>query len=617
MDCHSWDSPKCLVENSDTGGLQVNKETKNLLEKAVVPVDVVAIVGLYRTGKTYLMNRLAGRSTGFDIGSTIQAKTKGIWAWLRPHPVQTGMCRLLLDSEGLGDPEKGDKNHDVWTFVLAVLLSNTLIYNSQGTIDQDAIDKLRFVSDISEYVKVKTRSNDDENEFDNYFPKFIWAVRDFQLELELDGRPCTADEYMENALVIKKGVSRTVSDCNLPRQSLKRHFPTRKCFVFPQPLEDMKDIPKLDSLPTSDLTKDFLAATKTILEYLEANSHPKFIRGAAVTGRGLAILADTYVKAIQDGAIPCIENAVDAMARAHNSKAAEDALDYYRTKIRNISFPTETLELLSEHHRKCEEKAFDLFSTTSIFDNEKKYREKMAETINHEYQKVQRENQEASDAKCQIILEQLYAPIDEKVKMGAYFRAGGYTFYKEDMDKLKKDYKLTLHKGVKDAEKLQNFIDSQASLKEGIKNMEDKLNEGSKEWAEQKSKADKAEMEKAKAQDLAMKTMANIEEMIKSQQKTLEQLSKKLEKEQKSKADKAMVKQVEGKIEEMEKSFKEQDGVRMKEIEELKSRLEEIEKERLEEIEKKRLEEIEKKRAKNGKYGLSQLGLSKMLSGKL
>ena len=43
---------------------------------------------------------------GFDLGSTIQSKTKGIWVWCRPHPKNAGQCLLLLDTEGLGDVEK-------------------------------------------------------------------------------------------------------------------------------------------------------------------------------------------------------------------------------------------------------------------------------------------------------------------------------------------------------------------------------------------------------------------------------------------------------------------------------------------------------------------------------
>ena len=56
-------APISLVEN-DNAQLSVNREAIETLEKISHPVVVVAIVGLYRTGKSYLMNRLAGQNHG-------------------------------------------------------------------------------------------------------------------------------------------------------------------------------------------------------------------------------------------------------------------------------------------------------------------------------------------------------------------------------------------------------------------------------------------------------------------------------------------------------------------------------------------------------------------------
>jgi len=40
---------------------------------------------------------------------------------------------------------QGDTKNDLTLFTLAALLSSTLVYNSRGTIDQQAVDRLRFV----------------------------------------------------------------------------------------------------------------------------------------------------------------------------------------------------------------------------------------------------------------------------------------------------------------------------------------------------------------------------------------------------------------------------------------------------------------------------------------
>lgn len=98
-------APICLVENHNER-LSVNQKAIEILDKISQPVVVVAIVGLYRTGKSYLMNCLAGQNRGFPLGSTVQSQTKGIWMWCVPHPTMPKYTLVLLDTEGLGDVEK-------------------------------------------------------------------------------------------------------------------------------------------------------------------------------------------------------------------------------------------------------------------------------------------------------------------------------------------------------------------------------------------------------------------------------------------------------------------------------------------------------------------------------
>ena len=77
---------------SDASGKPcISPEMRDILASAASnkPLVVVAIAGVYRSGKSYLMERLArasgvvGQGSGFPLGSTVQSKTKGIWAWLR------------------------------------------------------------------------------------------------------------------------------------------------------------------------------------------------------------------------------------------------------------------------------------------------------------------------------------------------------------------------------------------------------------------------------------------------------------------------------------------------------------------------------------------------------
>ena len=143
---------------------------------------------MYRTGKSYLLNRiLLNRNNGFGVGPTINPHTKGLWCWGSPlkGTTQDGekVNILIIDSEGIGALDE-DQNHDLKIFTLAILSSSVFIYNSVGSIDENAIQNLSLVINLTKNIQVDTHSEDEDPEdLAQYFPTFFWVVRDFALQL--------------------------------------------------------------------------------------------------------------------------------------------------------------------------------------------------------------------------------------------------------------------------------------------------------------------------------------------------------------------------------------------------------------------------------------------------
>lgn len=107
-----------------------------MMEQIKGPLGVISVAGMYRTGKSYFLNRvLLNRQKGFGVGPTINPCTKGIWIWGTPlsgfntngEPINI----LVADSEGLGGIDE-DNNHDMRIFSLALLISSYFVYNSMG-----------------------------------------------------------------------------------------------------------------------------------------------------------------------------------------------------------------------------------------------------------------------------------------------------------------------------------------------------------------------------------------------------------------------------------------------------------------------------------------------------
>jgi hypothetical protein len=64
---------------------------------------------------------------------------------------------IVIDTEGLGGLDE-DNDHDMRIFSLALLLSSYFVYNSMGSIDENALNSLSFVTNMSKYIKTKLAS---------------------------------------------------------------------------------------------------------------------------------------------------------------------------------------------------------------------------------------------------------------------------------------------------------------------------------------------------------------------------------------------------------------------------------------------------------------------------
>lgn len=64
-------------------------QAKRLLQSIHKPIAVITIAGVYRSGKSYLVNRLLrNKHNGFATGSSVQPVTRGLSLWGRPIPAQ-------------------------------------------------------------------------------------------------------------------------------------------------------------------------------------------------------------------------------------------------------------------------------------------------------------------------------------------------------------------------------------------------------------------------------------------------------------------------------------------------------------------------------------------------
>ncbi|XP_041497910.1 guanylate-binding protein 6-like [Microtus oregoni] len=524
-------APICLVENHKDQ-LSVNQTAIEILDNISQPVVVVAIVGLYRTGKSYLMNRLAGQNHGFPLGSTVQSETKGIWMWCVPHPTKPKHTLVLLDTEGLGDVEKGDPKNDSWIFALAVLLSSTFVYNSMGTINQQAMEQLHYVTELTELIRAKSFPNPDgiynSTEFVSFFPDFIWAVRDFMLELQIDGESVTEDEYLENALKLIPGDSPRIQASNLSRECIRHFFPKRKCFVFDQPTHNKALLRKLDTISEDQLDPMFQEQTRAFVSYIFTAAKVKTLKeGIKVTGNRLGTLVSTYVDAISSGAVPCVDNAVTTLAQRENSAAVQKAAEHYSEQMgQRLRLPTDTLQELLGVHTACEKEAIAVFMEHSFKDENQQFQKKLLELIDEKKRMFMLKNEKTSDQYCQEALNRLTKAFMENIS--PFSVPGGHRLYMEMRGKIEHDYWQVPRKGVKASEVFQSFLQSQAIIERSILQADTALTAGEKAIAEERAQKEAAEKEQELLKQKQEELQQEIEAQERSHEENIEQLKMKL-----------------------------------------------------------------------------------------
>lgn len=222
-----------------------------------------------------------------------------------------------------------NENHDTRIFLFAVLLSSYFIYNSLGSIDENALSSLSLVLNLAKDIRSKMGSGSsagDANVIEN-FPALLWIVRDFSLRMEDEnGNPIPSKQYLENALMDVKGVSEAAENKNRVRSLLKHFFRDRDCCTMVRPVELENDLQKLDTLPEKYLRPQFVEQMQQIRAKVFSKTKQKQINHKDVTGDMLYHLAKAYTEAVNSGKVPNIESAWNYVCKEKVEVVAENCI---------------------------------------------------------------------------------------------------------------------------------------------------------------------------------------------------------------------------------------------------------------------------------------------------
>jgi len=302
-------------------------------------IAVVAVCGLYRTGKSFLLNVLLERVKKglppFKVGSTTRACTEGLWLWgsVDGEDEQSPLL-AFIDCEGFGSTES-DRSRDAQLMTLCALLSSVLVLNTKGALNEGLFNALALTCKFAEHIEERGREASR--------PALLWVLRDFALELrDPSGCPITPDEYLENALRAAPaaggdaGRSQGARDV---RQSLLQFFSQRGCATLVQPAIEEAQLQQLEALPYTSLRSEFRAGVEALRAQLVAtcNAHPKTVAGQPLSCFAFAGLMSRLVGALNESRALNVKGAWDAVQHGACGELADELRNSAARTLRTLA----------------------------------------------------------------------------------------------------------------------------------------------------------------------------------------------------------------------------------------------------------------------------------------
>ena len=421
--------PFVIFEN---GKFIIPEEAKQLLsDKSFTNIGIISLVGKYRTGKSFLLNRVLlnkQHNKGFGVGPTFRPCTKGIWIWSEPIMISNSNCSktfpcFLIDTEGLGAYIE-EINHDTKIFLIAIIISSLFIYNSFGALDEISLTSLSLVLNLSETIKIKSLTHKDtEEELAEYFPALLWLLRDFSLKLEdINGNAITEKEYLEKALEDVSGNNEIIQEKNRVRKLIRTYFPERDCFTMVRPVEKEIDLQNLENLPNEELREEFLEQAENFRNKILNITCPKTFRKRLLNGSMLVELVQNILDAINSGCIPVIENTWKYVVQSECIKNTEDLYNKFSKEIRKFRDENKNDEdfgkKMKNFTKDLAQKYMDEFNNNELFDDDikKEFAGKLKKKLNDELSNFDKENEGIFEQKLNKDLDVLSDKIINSIK---------------------------------------------------------------------------------------------------------------------------------------------------------------------------------------------------------
>ena len=289
-----------LITVKDDGILGITIEAINLLSSFQnKKIAVLSVTGPSQSGKSSLFNTFLHNDKAF------QSHTKGLFIWNKPIELENDMILLLIDSQGLSNYKDAVEQK---LFMLNILLSSCLMYNTCGAINEDKVSEIETYCDVANKIHVNTTTdNNHKGTLSKYIPEMIWVLRD--IDINDTNKP--ANDLLEEQLTLSsKG------------DKIKQLFTNRTCVYLPTAFDtDGKQ------------NNMFIEQADLLYEHIKKTIPYKQINQIELDGNALFGILQNYLDLLNNDENPVISLALENVLLSKANSISDKHFDMYKSTL--------------------------------------------------------------------------------------------------------------------------------------------------------------------------------------------------------------------------------------------------------------------------------------------
>ena len=352
--------------------LILNEEALQVLKDIEEDLIIVFIFGKGGSGKSFLMNLLINSNDqkkkfitnsivstknlkGFKVNSyfnSLKGNKKGIYFWSSPIEKENSKEKILFfDSEGVNSENVDQQTLESKLLALMIIISSLFIYNTKGDINSYSLNDLQLIVQLTDSINIEGKIDKDEM-ISELCPKFIWTLRDFNLEKYKQIKK-RSDMYLEECLNDDRFKGKNKDEINMISESLVRYFKKRECVIMPCPTNEEKEVVMLKRMELNELSENFQNEFEVLKKKIYESSKAKSINGKKINGPILVSLLKSFIREINKEKIPNLDKIFLELIKKELDINYTSAKNEFKKRMDNLK-KEEDIDIKEMYHIKYE-----------------------------------------------------------------------------------------------------------------------------------------------------------------------------------------------------------------------------------------------------------------------